>query len=649
MNGMPLRQPWKAIGPLALLALALPAVCLAADESLLGSLYVTTAPPGAAVYVSGELRGVSPCGIADVAAGTVEVRAERQGFGAASASAQVAGGKIARLDLTLPPLTNVGSIAVLVEPPGADIEVDRVPAGRTPKVLINVVAGTHRVTVSRPGLLPMHSTVTLAPGENSILTGSLASAAGAAGPAAADLGGVADLQPGNVPPTADLPEERAIEPVRKLVAARQYDDALAGLAQMADGASPELARRIGRERLVILRAREVVDAAYKQLREVEGQDYVLLLRGGIRYACTLVQVAGEDARVRIGDREQAIPLSRISAEQLVRLASHSMEPARAANRAKFALLYAAEGDYEPAYEELRAAAEAGYDASSDKSYVDAERLWAAALQKEAALRALAQSGSASEALQAGRVLKVLPLLVDTYHGRALPDEMTKLAQACAFDIRSHDGPFRPDEVEQPAVLLVYDPGPGAQVPAYDRQEVQHIVNFVKAGGGLVYVGGVRPVPKPQANAPPTEEADPFGALLRWTGVLVLPGALSVSKDAPSDFPRQYVPAYPATAHAVTAGVRQVVFAAPVAPLLTDRTAVMLLRASPLLLSEATGQPAPPVAAASALGKGRVLVFSALPLSQQSPWERSILNVNDGPKALLNGLMWVSDPAREASP
>ena len=635
---------------LALMALAAPLLCRAADESLLGSLYVTTGPPDAAVYVNGELRGVSPCGIGDVAAGSVEVRAERQGFATATRTVQVAGGAIARVDLTLTPLSNVGSIAVLVEPQGADVDVDRVPAGRTPKVLINVMAGTHRITVSRSGYLPMHSTLTLAPGENSVLNGRLEPAAGAEAtpPAAAQMGSTAALSPDSIPSTAELPEERALEPVRKLVSSRQYDDALARLAQIPTDKAPELARRVGRERLVIARIREVVDAACKKLRDAEGQQYVLLLRGGIRCPCTLVAVAADQVRVRVGEGEQTIPLRQISAEQIVRLASYSLDPARTANRAKSALLYAAEGDYDAAYEELRAAAEGGYDTASDKSYVDAERLWTAAVEKEARLRALARSGSAAEALRAVLDTKPVPLLVDTHHGRSLPDDLTKLVQASGFTIQTHDGPFQPEEAEQAAVLLIYDPGPGGRVPAYDRQEIQSIVNLVRAGGGLVFLGGVRPLPRGAGNAAPAADADPFAAVLRWTGILVQPGALTVSKDAPAGYARQYVPALPVAAHAVNADVRQVVFAAPVAPLATDRTALVLLRASPLLLGEATGEPAPALAAIAAQGKGRVLVFSAAPLAQQSPWQKSALNVNDGAKALLNGLVWVSEPARSTA-
>ena len=41
------------------------------------------------------------------------------------------------------------------------------------------------------------------------------------------------------------------------------------------------------------------------------------------------------------------------------------------------------------------------------------------------------------------------------------------------------------------------------------------------------------------------------------------------------------------------------------------------------------------------------MFSAAPLARQSPWEKSALSVNDGAKALLNGLAWVSEPARDA--
>ncbi len=454
---------------LFLALLALPALCSAAEETLLGSLYVTTTPPGAAVYVNGELRGVSPCGIGDVATGTVEVRAERQGFGTATTDVDVKGGKITRVDLSMPPLAGVGSLAVLVEPQGSDIEVDRVAAGRTPKVVINVRAGTHRVSVSRPGFLPMHSTVSLAPGEESVLSGALQPAVGAAAPSSAPTWGTSPTwSRATSPPPPPCPRSAPWSPCAGWWPRAATTPPSSGLKQMTDGASAELVRRIGRERLVILSVREVVDAAYKRLREVKGQDYVLLLRGGIRYPCTVVDVTDTDVKVRIGEREQSIPLSSVSAEQVVRLASHSMDPARSASHAKFALLYAAEGDYDAAYDELRSAADGGYDVSSDKSYVDAERLWAAAVKKEASLRVLAQSGSASDVLKAGRVLKVVPLLVDTYHGRPLPDELRKLAQASAFDIRTQAAAFGDDEVAHPAVLVIYDPGAGATVPPYDQ-------------------------------------------------------------------------------------------------------------------------------------------------------------------------------------
>jgi len=635
---------------LALLAVAQPLLCGASDEGLLGSLYVTTSPPEAAIYVNGELRGVSPCGIGDVAVGTVEVRAERQGFTDATASVEVTGGAITRIDLTLSPQTNVGSIAVLVEPQGSSIEVDRVPAGRTPKVLINVVAGTHRLTVSRTGYLPFQSTVTLAPGERAVLNARLqpSSGAAAAAPAAAELARMGELHPDSIPPTADLPEERALEPVRRLVADRRYDEALAALEQLSRDAGAELLRRIGRERLVIGRIRKVAEAGYARLRDVEGQQYVLMLRGGIRYACTLVAVEEKAVKVRTGEREQSIPLSRISAEQIVRLASHSMDPNRAANRARFALLYAAEGDYDLAYEELRAAAQGGYEVASDKSYVDAERLWAAAVEREERLRALARAGSLPGVMRASLATKKVPLLVDTLRGRDLPAELRSLALASGFEIEEHEGPFRPEEAERPAVLLIYDPGVGSSIPPYDRREVQHIVNFIRAGGGLVFIGAVRPMPSGERNVPSPQEAQPFAALLRWAGVLVQPGSLVLGEDAPPGFPRQYVPAFPAAAHPVSAGVRQAVFAAPVAPLAVGGTARVILRCPPLLSSEATGEPAPPLAAASVLGKGRVLVFSAAPLMQQSPYPQSPLSVNDGRKILLNGLIWVSDPAREAT-
>jgi len=138
---------------------------------LIAGLYVATDPPGASVYVDGQLRGVSPCGIPDVAAGQVEIKAELQGFGAVTETVEVEGGKTARVQLTLRPLTNVGSVAVLVEPPGSAVAVDRIPAGRTPVVVPNVGTGTHRVEVSREGHRALHATITVATGQQAVVEG----------------------------------------------------------------------------------------------------------------------------------------------------------------------------------------------------------------------------------------------------------------------------------------------------------------------------------------------------------------------------------------------------------------------------------------------------------------------------------------------
>jgi len=128
------------------------AVCFAAAvlaESQVGGLFVTTDPPGAEVYVANQLRGVSPCAIAEVGMGPVEIKAVKEGFLNAKDAATVNPNKITKVELKLEALPNVGNILVLVEPTGSDIILDYVPFGKTPCRIVNIKEGTHKMEVGR--------------------------------------------------------------------------------------------------------------------------------------------------------------------------------------------------------------------------------------------------------------------------------------------------------------------------------------------------------------------------------------------------------------------------------------------------------------------------------------------------------------------
>ncbi|MCK4282763.1 MAG: PEGA domain-containing protein [Candidatus Brocadiae bacterium] len=621
-----------------------PGSALAAD--LVGGLYVVTDPPEAAVYVNGELKGVSPCGIPDVAVGEVEITAEKQGFQKASRTIQVEANKTLRVDLALPGLANVGSLAVLVDPPGSDVEFDRVPRGRTPAVLLNVSPGTHRVVVSAAGFRPMYSTVTVAANQQAVLKGKLVSLkAPAAQVGAVDLERLGVLDEENVPATAEMPEERAFEPVRKLVSERRYEEALAALDRMAaDEVTQQYARRIGSERRVTKRIREVVNAAYDELRRAKGQDYALSLRRGIRFAGRLVDVTDVHAVMSVSGGERRILLSSISAEHVVRLASGRMDPSQAADRASFAMLYAAEGEFEKAYDELRGAAATGYDIAATRSYVDSEHLWAAAVQKEQTERLRARVAGLPPAQRLSGFARPVKVLVDTYRGQELPEMVVSVLAEKGVAVEPLAHPLTAGDVEEPVLLVVRDPGEGRPVPAYDRQELQITVDFVRRGGGLLFVGAPRAAPQQVPGRPQRPPRHPFEPLLRWFGVLVVPGGLSVTDEAPEEYPRDCALCFPVIRHPVTYGVRCVVL-----PMDSPSLAVMdgswvLLRASPFVVSTSSKLVGPAVVAARSFGGGRVLVVANMPLMNESAWEGSPFYANDANKLLLNGLFWLSEAA-----
>lgn len=630
---------------LAVLILAAPT---AYAGSLVGALYVTTDPAEAAVYVNGELKGVSPCGVRDVGVGEVEVTAEKQGFETAGKTVQVEADRTTRVDLALRRLANVGSIAVLVDPPGSEIELDRVPRGSTPAVLINVPAGTHRVVVSAAGFQSLHSTVAVAPNRQFVLKGRLvpteAPPAEQAGVADLDKLGVVDED--TIPATSEMPEERAFEPVRELLSQRRYEEALRKLDEMAaDQQTQEYARRIGRERRMTRRIQEVVNFAYAQLEKAQGRDYVLSLRKGIRFTGKLVDVTDTHAVISAAGGEKRIALSSIGPEQIVRLASYRLDPGRPANRVSFALVYAAEGEFQKAYDELRAAAKAGYDITPSRSYVDSEHLWAAAVQKEHAerLRARMLGPRPPQALSedAGPVR----LLVDTYRGEDLPEGLSATLKQSGFDLHPLAHPFTERDVEGPALLVIYDPGAGRPVPAYDRQELQSIMDFIRRGGGLLFVGAARPVPRQDAKRPQPVPPHPFGPLLRWFGILTRPDELSVSENAPEGYPEEHAVCFPVARHPVTYGVRRVILPVSSPSLAVRDGAWVLLRANQFVGSEWAGEVAPPVAALRIFGDGRILIIANMPLMNKSAWRGSPFYANDADKLLLNGLLWLSEPTR----
>jgi len=619
---------------------------MAHGEALMGGLYVTTEPPEAAVYVNGELRGVSPCGIGDVGIGDVEVRAEKQGYIPIRETVTIKGDVTAQLTLTLEPLRNVGSIAVLVDPAGARVSLDRVPAGRTPTVLLNVRAGTHKIEVKADGYRSLQSSVNVGPGEHVTFANRLVADQAGGGPATqADLESLGQLNLATIPRTQDLPEAMAFARIRELLDSRSYDEAL---KRLADGQADEQMRAYPQHlallRRVVRQLQKTVDLAHRELAKAEGTEYVLTLRKGIQLTGTIAQVTDETVAVRSAGQESSLPLSSISAEQIARLASAQMKADDPGAHVRFALLHAAEREFEEAYEHLRAAARGGADIADARSYVDGEHLWAAATEKERRADMRARMGSPASGSEFRPAEGPVRLAWDTHRGGDVPGALRAAIGARGLEIVPLDHPFLPADAAHTHVLVIRDEGRGRPVPPYDRQELQLIMDFVRKGGGLVFFAAPRPV---QAGSKQRPQPNPFDSLLQWYGIRVRADQLSLGEEVPDGYPRNHALCLPVARHPVTAGVRRVVFPLASPSLTLGNPAWALMRTPPFIGSKLAGEAAPAMVAARTMGNGCVLVMANAPILRTDPARESPFFLNDAEKLLLNGLVWAAENAAGA--
>jgi parallel beta-helix repeat protein len=146
--------------------------------TLTGSLAVTSAPDGAAIFIDGAETGeVTNATLDGIAVGTHTVTVTKEGYRDATAEVTIAYNETATLHLDL--VEAAGSIAVTSEPTGATIWLDGTDTGRTTNALLeNVPAGDHIVTLKKDGYADASKTVTVADAEIAVTHFTLTAPAG---------------------------------------------------------------------------------------------------------------------------------------------------------------------------------------------------------------------------------------------------------------------------------------------------------------------------------------------------------------------------------------------------------------------------------------------------------------------------------------
>ncbi|MCB9519584.1 MAG: PEGA domain-containing protein [Myxococcales bacterium] len=144
-----------------------PDVVTAADYVPRGTLTVTSQPEGAAVYVNGQYRGVTPYVQERIDQGLYALRVELDGYHPINGEVDVRGGRNNLRTYSLSPRTTLeeyippapGYLTIRAPVSGLEIELDGTPYGYTPMLAHGVPAGTYTVTLHGDGWLPYSAVV----------------------------------------------------------------------------------------------------------------------------------------------------------------------------------------------------------------------------------------------------------------------------------------------------------------------------------------------------------------------------------------------------------------------------------------------------------------------------------------------------------
>jgi len=127
-----------------------------------GSIYVTSEPEGATIYIDGDYQGTTPINVT-TSPGVHRVEVELSGYRTYSTTVMVNAGKSVVLNVTLEP--KPGILSVNSTPPGAEVYVNGTYRGRTP-LSITLPPGRYQVVVTLKGYQQYAETINLSAGEN---------------------------------------------------------------------------------------------------------------------------------------------------------------------------------------------------------------------------------------------------------------------------------------------------------------------------------------------------------------------------------------------------------------------------------------------------------------------------------------------------
>lgn len=146
-------------------------------EPTTGSIFVSSSPTGAKVYLDGTYKGTTPCTISDVSIGfqTHEIKLSKNGYSDCSRQVTVEAGETTTINVPLPQpsKSTIGSIYVPFHPHGAKIYFGDSYKGATPRTITGVREGSYEITLRKDGYEPRSITITVEGGKTTSVKGRL--------------------------------------------------------------------------------------------------------------------------------------------------------------------------------------------------------------------------------------------------------------------------------------------------------------------------------------------------------------------------------------------------------------------------------------------------------------------------------------------
>ncbi len=128
-------------------------VALSAQESTAIRCDFTSQPEGAGVVVDGNMRGVTPITLYDIAPGRHHVRFEMQNYESVDDFVNLTPGGLVQKNAVLSPVK--GLLLLTSDPAGCDISIDGYSLGQTPRLIASFDAkDVYKLSLQKPGYQP---------------------------------------------------------------------------------------------------------------------------------------------------------------------------------------------------------------------------------------------------------------------------------------------------------------------------------------------------------------------------------------------------------------------------------------------------------------------------------------------------------------